>query len=68
MDVLDSIFVTFPGSHLEMSALNAAADWNTTHHPNIENNNGHERRNDAKDNKHKGELKNNQKQISDTIH
>jgi hypothetical protein len=38
VDVLSFMYVTFPVSHLEMSALNAAANRNTTHHPNVENN------------------------------
>jgi len=42
VDVLSFMYVTYPVSHLEMSALNAAANRNTTHHPNVENN-GHEK-------------------------
>ena len=42
VDVLPYMSVTCPVSHLEMSALKAAAPSNTTHHPNVENN-GHER-------------------------
>tara|TARA_B110000090_G_C13225010_1_gene386338 strand:- start:70 stop:276 length:207 start_codon:yes stop_codon:yes gene_type:complete len=33
VDVLAYMFVTIPVSHLEMSALKAAALLNTTHHP-----------------------------------
>ena len=42
VDVLPPMAVTCPVSHLEMLALKAAADRNTTHHPNVENN-GHEK-------------------------
>tara|TARA_B110000090_G_C12977045_1_gene291231 strand:- start:101 stop:226 length:126 start_codon:yes stop_codon:yes gene_type:complete len=36
------MYFTCPVSHLEMSALKAAASENTTHHPNVEIN-GHEK-------------------------
>jgi hypothetical protein len=58
------MFVTFPVSHLEISALKAPAPKNTTHHPKrIENKWAGKERRARKDarNKHRGGLKINQK-------
>jgi len=38
VDVLIGMDSTLPVSQLEILALNASADLNTTHHPNVENN------------------------------
>ena len=57
VDVLYSMVVTCPVCHLEMSALNAAAPVNTTHHPKYMYNK-----------QSRSEFKKINKQISDTIH
>jgi hypothetical protein len=79
VDVLPYMSVTCPISHLEMSALKAPAPANTTHHPKRSKQwarRGGWARNDADNNKHRSELKINQKtksvtpsneQISETI-
>ena len=71
VDVLSDMDCTFPVSHLEMSALKAPADRNTTHHPKRQKQwapKGGGQEGMQKQQTARGELKKKSKQqISDTV-